>query len=273
MLQTEKLCAGYGRTEIVNAASFSIAEGEITSIIGPNGCGKSTLLKTVEGHLPLMGGRICIDGQEIADYSMKSLARKLGCLNQSNLSPSDMTVERLVQYGRVPYKRFGLSVDAEKDRLAVERAMSATGVERYRDRLLTSLSGGERQKVWIALALAQEPDYLLLDEPTTYLDICHQMEVLELLKHLNEEHHITVVMVLHELNQAIKYSDQIIMMCSGRIIQAGPPEQVITRESIRDVFSLNCDILRDHANNMIIAPTGFAEGHVPGHTVKVCPGA
>ena len=264
MLQANQLHAGYGRTEIVTDASFAIPEGQITSIIGPNGCGKSTLLKTVEGHLPLLGGSVYIDGREIGDYSLKSLARKLGCLNQSNVSPADMTVERLVQYGRAPYKKYGLPVDGEKDRQAVEYAMAATGITRYRSRLLTSLSGGERQKVWIALALAQEPDYLLLDEPTTYLDICHQMEVLELLKQLNERRHITIVMVLHELNQAIRYSHQIIMMCGGRIVRAGPPEEVITCASIREVFSLDCEILRDQSRNMIIAPTGFSENHRPG---------
>ena len=182
MLEINMVNAGYGRTQIVTEADFQVEDGKITSIIGPNGCGKSTLLKTIEGHLDLMGGSITIDGRMLNDYTPKNLAQKLGCLNQTNVSPSDMTVERLVRYGRVPYHRFGLPTDPEKDNQAVELAMESTGILPYRNRLLTSLSGGERQKVWIALALAQEPKYLLLDEPTTYLDICHQLEVLELLR-------------------------------------------------------------------------------------------
>ena len=259
MLKVKNLNAGYGHKTVISDAEFEINNGEIISIVGPNGCGKSTLLKTIAGHLEVMGGSIVIDNKELSSYSLKSLAKKIGCLNQANLSPNDMTVERLVYFGRIPYHRFGISKTPEQDRKAVALAMESTGVLPYRHRTLSTLSGGERQRVWIALALAQEPDYLLLDEPTTYLDICYQLEVLELLRHLNAEHNITIVMVLHDLNQAVKYSNRIIMMRQGSVYKFGTPDEVITQQSLKDVFSLECDIINDNSNNMVIIPTGFSD--------------
>ena len=259
MLKIEGLRSGYSKDPILDDISLSINKGELISIIGPNGCGKSTLLKSLNGNLKKMGGCIYLDGSEIQKYTPKQLAQRMSVLSQVNISPDDMTVERLVKFGRVPYQNWFFSPMSDEDKRIVEDAMESTGIIGYRERTLTSLSGGERQRVWIAMSLAQQPELFLLDEPTTYLDICYQFEIMELLKHLNETRHMTIVMVLHDLNQAVKYSDRLVIMKKGRIYNIGDPGDTVNEQMLRDVFSLECTINRDEKGNMAVIPTGFVK--------------
>lgn len=260
MLEIKNLSAGYGAGEVIHDISFCVNDGEILSITGANGCGKSTLLKTLAGHLQSMSGSILLDGRDMAGISPKALSRQLGCLNQANAPVADITVERLVSFGRVPYRHWGFAVDPAADRRAVDRAVGITGISAFLHRNMSELSGGERQRVWLAMALAQEPRYLLLDEPTTYLDMCHQLEILEVLKYLNQHDHITVVMVLHDLNQAIKYSHRIVIMECGRISAIGRPRDIMTRAAIRRSFLMETELLSDSEGNRVVVPMGLSDG-------------
>ena len=239
-LRVEHLTAGYEKKIVVPDASFDVPKGKIVSIIGPNGCGKSTVLRSITGHLPLMGGAVVLDGKPLEKYSSKQLARKIACLSQTNTSPEDMTVRRLVGFGRVPHRKWDFSPLTDADRRAIDDALLFTGADMLQNSLVSDLSGGERQRVWLAMVIAQEPDILLLDEPTTYLDVRHQLEIMELLRHLNEKRRTTIVMVLHDLNQAIKYSDQLIVMRRGEIYSQGAPAKVCTEQMLEEVYGLKC---------------------------------
>lgn len=231
----------FGDHKVLRGASGVIPKGSIVTFLGRNGCGKSTLLKTVTGNLKPDSGSIEIAGKPLSAYNTNELSRVVAFLPQFHDVPKDMTAEELVSCGRYPYQHWWTGV-SQHDRDVVRQVMEKTNTLHLKDRLAASLSGGERQRVWIAMALAQEPKILILDEPTTYLDICHQLEVMELVSRLNQEENLTVVMVLHEINQAIRYSTNLLVLEHGIIQRSGPPLEVMTHEAIAEVFDVDADI-------------------------------
>lgn len=241
MLAAEELSISYDGNKIVNNFTFQVNEGEIVTIIGPNGSGKSTLLKGISRMIPCESGRVCVAGQELKSMQSKQISQIMCMLCQSNQTPADMTVEELVSYGRFPHKKWYERL-SDEDYEIVDWAIDQTDLQSFRKRLVISLSGGEAQRAWIAMALAQRPKVLLLDEPTTYLDIAHQLEVLELVKSLNKELGITVVMVLHDLNQASTYSDKIYVIQKGNLVLYGKPRDVLTPVMIRDIYGVEADV-------------------------------
>lgn len=226
MLCAKNLKVGYEDRIIIENLNLSIKQGEIVSIIGPNGCGKSTLLKTLSRMINPIEGSVYLEGTELKQLKNKLISQKICLLSQHNQAPNDLTVEQLVYYGRLPHKKWYES-KTEEDRALIEWAIEQTGLTRYKDKPIGSLSGGERQRAYIAQALCQKPSILLLDEPTTYLDISYQLELMELVQEINKKLNITVVMVLHELNQASRYSDRLVIMKQGAIISEGVPNQII----------------------------------------------
>ncbi|OCT16139.1 iron ABC transporter ATP-binding protein [Paenibacillus pectinilyticus] len=241
MLDVQSLTIRYGERTIVDDFSLDVQEGEVVSIIGPNGSGKSTILKGVSRLIPCESGRVCIAQQELQSLSTKQVSRIMCMLCQSNTSPADMTIEELVGYGRMPHKKWFERYNGE-DYDIINWALEQTGMTSYKDRLVNSLSGGEAQRAWIAMALAQRPKVLLLDEPTTYLDISHQLDVLELVRKLNQELNLTVVMVLHDLNHASSYSDNICVLKNGKRHKYGKPQDVFTSDLLREVYDVESDI-------------------------------
>lgn len=243
-LVVEEISVSYEDRQIVQDLSIQIPDRKITTIIGSNGCGKSTLLKAITRIVPHQRGQIVLDGQSIQRVNTKELAKQLAILPQTQESASGLLVEELVSYGRFPYqKAFGQL--SKKDREIIEWALDVTNTFAFRHQPVDSLSGGQRQRVWIAMALAQDTEIIFLDEPTTYLDMAHQLEVLELLKKLNEEENRTIVMVLHDLNQAVRFSDHIIAMSDGRLIRSGKPEEIMTPDILKKVFHINAVIGKD----------------------------
>jgi iron complex transport system ATP-binding protein len=230
-------------TNIVHELNLSLEEGSITALIGPNGCGKSTLLRGLSRLLSPIKGTVYLDGQDIHRMKAKNLAQKLGILPQSPTAPEGLTVYELVAQGRYPHQSW-LQQWSVQDEAVVNEALRTTNLGMFKDRPVDTLSGGQRQRAWIAMALAQETSVLLLDEPTTYLDLAYQLDVLDLLADLNEQGR-TIVMVLHDLNQAARYADNLIAMRGGQIIVQGQPEEVITRENLKQVFGLEAQIITD----------------------------
>ncbi|MCM3636663.1 ABC transporter ATP-binding protein [Sporosarcina luteola] len=244
------------KRDTLRGIDSTIEIGKVTTIIGPNGCGKSTLLGVMSNHYQPQNGDVLLDGKSLAEFKPKELARKLAVVHQQNNAPSDMTVEKLTAYGRIPYKSLFASSTKEDDE-AIEWALSSTNLLDRRHMPIDSLSGGQMQRVWIAMALTQKTPYLFLDEPTTYLDIFYQYELLELIRSLNKQHGISIVMVLHDINQAIKYSDVIIVMKDGRIAAKGKPEDIITAELIRDIYGVNVVVKHDKDAGTYIVPVGI----------------
>ncbi|WP_221090603.1 ABC transporter ATP-binding protein [Deinococcus aquaedulcis] len=243
-LSTTNLRLGYGQSVIVPDLNLRLAGGKVTSIIGPNGCGKSTLLRALARLLPAGGGHIELYGQALHALPSREVARRLAILPQGPSAPEGLSVEELVWFGRHPHQgRF--PVRRPEDREAVAWALDQTGMRIFGGRPLEALSGGQRQRAWIAMSLAQQTDILLLDEPTTYLDPSHQLEVLHLAQRLNAEQGKTVVMVLHDLNQAARYSHELIAMKGGEVYAQGPAEAVLTHDLLRDVFHLRGHIIPD----------------------------
>lgn len=228
-----------GKT-IVHDLSLAIPVGKVTAIIGPNGCGKSTTLKAISRILPY-SGKITFKGKEISKFSHREFARCLAVLTQSPQAPADLTVSDLVEMGRFPHRGFLGRGNAAEDQKHIAWALEQTNMTAMKHRLLSTLSGGERQRAWIAMALAQRPEVLFLDEPTTYLDICHQLEVMQLLAKLNQQLGLTVVMVVHELNHAIQFADFAAVIKAGRLVASGQPRQVITRQLLANVFNVQAD--------------------------------
>ncbi|MDB6453042.1 ABC transporter ATP-binding protein [Falsirhodobacter sp. 20TX0035] len=243
-LHVRQLVAGYGDTTILDGLDLDVPPGRITAIVGANACGKSTLLRTMARLLSPKGGEVLLDGAAIHRLPARTLARTLGLLPQSPTAPEGITVADLVSRGRHPHH--GLFARwTRKDDDAIAAAMEATRTAPLADRAVDELSGGQRQRVWIAMALAQETELLLLDEPTTFLDISHQVEVLDLLTDLNRQRGTTVVMVLHDLNLAARYADHLVAMAGGRVHATGHPDQVLTADMVRAVFDLDSRIMTD----------------------------
>ncbi|MDR7870505.1 MAG: ABC transporter ATP-binding protein [Tissierellaceae bacterium] len=233
---------------VLKGVSIEVNKGEIVTVIGPNGSGKSTLIKAICRSIKIANGDITLDGKNIDNIPTKEIAKKLAVLPQVKSVSNDLLVESLVSYGRFPHLGFGKRL-SKADRDIVQWAMDKTGTLALRDRNIMTLSGGERQRAWIAMALAQKTDILVLDEPTTYLDISYQMEVLELVKELNETLGISIIMVLHDLNQAVRYSDRIYVLKDGEVFDHGNPCEIINRELLKVVFNIQADIYEDYKNN------------------------
>lgn len=244
VLHVRRLVAGYGDTTILDGLDLDVPPGKITAIVGANACGKSTLLRTMARLLSPKGGEVLLDGAAIHRLPARTLARTLGLLPQSPVAPEGITVADLVSRGRHPHH--GLFARwTRKDDEAIAAALDATRTTALTERAVDELSGGQRQRVWIAMALAQETELLLLDEPTTFLDISHQVEVLDLLTDLNRQRGTTVVMVLHDLNLAARYADHLVAMAGGRVHATGHPDQVLTADMVRTVFDLDSRIMTD----------------------------
>ncbi|MDQ0975045.1 iron complex transport system ATP-binding protein [Neobacillus niacini] len=243
-LSTDNLSIGYGERLIVKSLRIEIPDRKITTIIGPNGCGKSTLLKAITRIISHQSGSILLDGKDISKVNTKILAKQMAILPQTPESASGLTVGELVSYGRFPYQK-GFGRLTKKDYEVIDWALEVTGTIDYKFRPVDALSGGQRQRVWISMALAQETEIIFLDEPTTYLDMAHQLEVLELLQKLNHEQERTIVMVLHDLNQAARFADHIIALKDGEIVKAGNCEEVISHKVLKKVFNIDAVIGHD----------------------------
>jgi iron complex transport system ATP-binding protein len=243
-LSTDQLSIGYGEALIVKNLSIEIPDKKITTIIGPNGCGKSTLLKAITRIISHQSGNILLDGNDISKVNTKLLAKQMAILPQTPESASGLTVGELVSYGRFPYQK-GFGRLTKKDYEVIDWALEVTGTIDFKFRPVDALSGGQRQRVWIAMALAQETEIIFLDEPTTYLDMAHQLEVLELLQKLNYEQERTIVMVLHDLNQAARFADHIIALKDGEIVKAGNCDEVISHKVLKKVFNIDAVIGHD----------------------------
>ncbi|MGV9611626.1 ABC transporter ATP-binding protein [Nocardia xishanensis] len=266
-LAADGISLGYGDRVIVDGLTLDITPGVITTVIGPNGCGKSTLLRSLGRLLRPRTGRILLDGKAISSMKTKDVARVVGMLPQTPVAPEGLTVADLVARGRHPHQSWIRQWSAA-DETEVMTALEQTGIADLADRALDELSGGQRQRAWISMALAQGTDILLLDEPTTYLDLAHSLEVLDLVDRLHDELGRTVVMVLHDLNLAIRYSDQLIVMHAGRIVAQGSPADIVTAALLKEVFGLDASVLDDPVSGRpMIVPIGTR--HVlPGASAK-----
>ncbi|WP_257299646.1 ABC transporter ATP-binding protein [Haloarchaeobius sp. FL176] len=244
-LAGEELVLGYPNTDepVLDGESMTATPGAVTALVGPNGSGKSTLLKGLANQLELTDGSVLLDGRDVQSLGTKEMAKKLGLLSQESTSPGSISVEELVFHGRYPHRGFFETVTDEDER-AVDRAIDLAGVDHLRDRQVSSLSGGQKQLVWIAMVLAQETDVLLLDEPTTFLDLHHQLEVMEIIETLRDESDITVVVVLHDVEQAARLADRMVALKDGEIQARGTPEEVLTESMLADVFEIDAAVDR-----------------------------
>ncbi len=246
----------YETRVVSRGLSLTVPEGRTTIVIGPNACGKSTLLRALSRLLAPAAGQIVLDGRDLNRFGPKELARRLGLLPQSSTAPFGICVADLVGRGRFPHQRM-LQQWSLDDEDAVERAMAATGITDLAERPVDELSGGQRQRVWLALLLAQDPPVMLLDEPTTFLDIAHQLDVLDLCRRLNREQGRTFVMVLHDLNQAARYADHLVAMRDGAIVRTGTPAEVVTPQLLEEVFGLRALVLEDPVSHgPLVVPIG-----------------
>lgn len=243
-LSAGQLTIGYDDNTVIADLTVDILDGRFTAIVGPNACGKSTLLRGLARLLKPSGGQVILDGSDINSLHTKEVARRLGLLPQSSIAPEGISVADLVSRGRFPHQKV-MRQWSRDDEAAVTDAMRWTGVTGLSGRLVDELSGGQRQRVWVAMVLAQQTPLVLLDEPTTFLDIAHQVELLDLFSMLNRQQDRTVVAVLHDLNHACRYADQIIAMKSGSIVIQGNPSEVITEELVESVYGLKCQIIDD----------------------------
>ena len=235
---------GYGDGVVVDCEDIVVPEGEVTALVGPNGSGKSTLLKGFSAELDPQGGTVLLDGEDVQTREPKQLARELGLLAQENDAPGGLTVEDLVSHGRYPHRGFLDPLDDE-DEAHVDRAIDLAGVDHLRDTPISELSGGQKQLAFVAMALAQDTDVLLLDEPTTYLDLHHQLRVMEVVRTLNEDRDVTVCVVLHDLQQAARFADYLVALDDGDVYDWGPPEDVVTETLLADVFDVDAAVTYD----------------------------
>ncbi|WP_222853542.1 ABC transporter ATP-binding protein [Fodinicola acaciae] len=243
-LRAEQLRLGYGELVVVDGLDLTVADGEITVIIGPNGCGKSTLLRALGRLLAPRSGAVLLDGKQIHRMSTREVAKTVGILPQTPLAPAGLSVADLVSRGRHPHQSW-IKQWSSADDSKITEALRLTGMAEHANRVVDELSGGQRQRAWISMTLAQDTDLLLLDEPITYLDLAHQLDVLNLVRELHASRGTTVVMVLHDLNLAARYADTLVAMRSGRIVTAGPPRKVLTQALLREVFDVDAKILPD----------------------------
>jgi iron complex transport system ATP-binding protein len=255
-LEADAVTLAYGDRTVVEQLDLDITPGRITAIVGANGCGKSTLLRALARLMAPTQGRILLDGEPISSRGSKQVARVVGLLPQSPLAPEGITVADLVGRGRHPHQRLLARWNAH-DYEAVADALAATNTTELAERSIDELSGGQRQRVWVAMALAQETDILLLDEPTTFLDIAHQIEVLDLLAELGRTRGTTIVMVLHDLNLAARYADELVAMSEGRIVACGAPSHVLDAELVQQVFGIRSHVIDDPVSgNPLVVPVG-----------------
>lgn len=255
-LAASSLTLGYGSRTIVDSLDLELPSGKITTIVGANACGKSTVLRGLARLLPPSSGHVLLDGVDIHTMGTKQVARRLGLLPQTPIAPEGITVAELVAQGRHPHRRAFSRWTADEDAI-IASSLEATGVLDLADRVVDELSGGQRQRVWIALALAQQTEVLLLDEPTTFLDVCHQVEVLDLLTDLNRDRGTTIAMVLHDLNLAARYADHLVAVSDGRIHAQGTAEDVLTEDTVRTVFGLDATVIDDPTTGRpMILPLG-----------------
>ncbi|QIA65358.1 ATP-binding cassette domain-containing protein [Vibrio astriarenae] len=231
------LVSGYQDTIILNGVDIRLEQGKVTALIGPNGCGKSTLMKTLTGAVKARSGEVTFQGKPFSQWKLKELAKHIAILPQHPTAPEGVTVEQLVALGRVAHKKW-FQGNSANDNEIILSSLSSVGLEGYEKRVVSHLSGGERQRVWLAMCLAQEAKWLLLDEPTSYLDLGHQLELLELLKKLNLEKKLTIVYVLHELSQAAQFCDELVLMKRGKILKQGEPKEVLTQATLQSVFKV-----------------------------------
>lgn len=241
-IETQSLDISYDDVLIVEELNLGIPAGKITSIIGPNGCGKSTILKAIGRILKNKAGVVYLNGQDISQLATREVAKKMAILPQTPMAPSGLTVGELIAYGRFPHQK-GFGKLTEEDKQIVAWALSVTKLSKFELREVDSLSGGQRQRVWIAMALAQQTELILLDEPTTYLDLAHQLEVLELLQELNQSQGCTIAMVLHDLNLAARFSDYMVAISKGKVICHGAPVEVFLPEILREAFHIDAQIV------------------------------
>lgn len=255
-LHVKDVSVGYGERTVLDTLNVDIKRGAITSIVGPNGCGKSTLLRTMSRLLNPTKGEIVLDGKSIHDIPTLKLATQLGLLPQTPIAPDGIVVADLVGRGRTPHQGI-LGRWSQQDYDIVAEALETTGISDLAERSIDELSGGQRQRVWIAMALAQRTDTLLLDEPTTYLDVKHQLDVLDLLTELNRDRGTTIVMVLHDLNLAARYSDELVAVSGGKVFAHGHPREVITKENVKSVFGIDSVIITDPVSDQpAVMPIG-----------------
>ncbi|MGB6182158.1 MAG: ABC transporter ATP-binding protein [Rhodococcus sp. (in: high G+C Gram-positive bacteria)] len=255
-LRADDITVGYGDRIIIDNLDLEVHTGVITTVIGPNGCGKSTLLRALGRLLSPRGGQVTLDGQALSRLKTRDVARVLGMLPQSPTAPEGLTVADLVARGRHPHQSW-IRQWSRDDEAEVARALALTGIEDLAERPVDQLSGGQRQRAWISMALAQGTDVLLLDEPTTYLDLAHSIEVLDLVDRMHDEMGRTVVMVLHDLNLAVRYSDRLVVMHEGKIVASGTPSEVIDERMLLDVFGLSAAVIDDPVSDRpLIVPIG-----------------
>ena len=253
MLSIKNLKFSYGNHQVLKGLDAEIRSGAITTLMGANGCGKTTLLQLLTKNLRPKEGSISLDGRDLSSISLKDFARRAAIVHQKNSAPDDLTVEKLVSYGRIPYSSiFRTRLDAENQR-HVERAMELTGLTELRERRIGTLSGGQRQRAFIAMALAQDTKLLFLDEPTTSLDVRYQVEILRLVERLNREQRMTIVMVLHDINQALAYSHEVIGLKEGHVAVQGAPEEVIDSESLQSLYGIRLPVFRAEGKLCVMA--------------------
>jgi len=244
---------GYGEEVVVDCEHLVIPDGRVTALVGPNGSGKSTLLKGLSAELTPESGTVLLDGRDVHERSVSNLARELGLLDQENDAPGGLTVEDLVTHGRYPHRGF-LDPLSEDDYAAIDRAIDLAGIDHLRETALAELSGGQKQLAFIAMALAQDTDVLLLDEPTTYLDLHHQLRVMEVIRTLNDERDVTVCVVLHDLQQATRFAEYLVALEDGSVYDWGPPEEVVTEQLLADVFNVDASVRHDPDGDPHIVP-------------------
>ncbi|MFS0872634.1 ABC transporter ATP-binding protein [Paenibacillus xylanilyticus] len=261
IFQAEDLVAGYDHKAVIQGISLEIPSNKISVIIGANGCGKSTLLKTMARLIKPISGEVKLDGKPVSKIPPKQLARIIGLLPQSPIVPEGISVADLVGRGRFPHQSL-FSGWTKKDYEAVAEAMSIMDITEFANHNIDELSGGQRQRVWIAMALAQQTDILFLDEPTTFLDITYQVEILDLLTDLNRKHGTTIVMVLHDINLSARYADHIIALHQGKLVAEGTPSEVITSTMVKDIFGLDCTVVEDPlSGSPLVVPRGRYHVH------------
>ena len=255
-LTASALTLAYGDRTVIDGLDLELPVGGVTAIVGANGCGKSTLLRALARLVPPASGRVLLDGEDLHRRPSREIARTLGLLPQSPIAPEGIIVSDLVGRGRHPHQRF-LARWTARDYEVVAEALAATGIADLADRPVDELSGGQRQRVWIAMVLAQETDVLLLDEPTTFLDVTHQIEILDLLQDVNEQRGTTIAMVLHDINLAARYADHLFALRDGRVVASGAPSDVVTPELMDAVFDLDCRVIPDPVSGTpLVLPRG-----------------